>query len=180
VPGHMGDSFGTGIPGVMSTPVYGENLAVIHVAPLEQSRMAKEVARLQSASGWRSAVCCPSDVPQLDLELIDVLVLWGIEAGRARAFLAGRRPTVMILGPEEARRILSRPTRWMRESRQVHNTNLLLLPAEIAERYARWGPPAPLAHRPDGLPEVGAVTLLSAWMARAYAFGKRSDTVRPD
>jgi hypothetical protein len=180
VPWAVDEGSDRGIPGIMSTPVYGEDLSVVHVAPRGPGGVATVVANVQAAAGWRSAVYRPSNVPGLNLDVVDVVVLWGMQAGRVRRFVAGRRPTVMVLGTEEARRILSQPIRWLAESCQARNTNLLLLPAEIAERYARWGPPVPLAHRPDGLPEVGAVTMLSAWTARAYAFGRRHDAGSKD
>ncbi|MGY1749234.1 hypothetical protein [Modestobacter sp. SYSU DS0511] len=155
---------------ILATPVYGEALTVLHVAPGAAAPLAAEVARAQSAAGWTAAL---TDRPADDA---DTAVLWGLAAGAARDELAGRRPTVVVLDAADVRTVLTRPAAWARELRRTAATSLLLLPAELAERYTRWGPPVPLAHRPAGLPAEAAVTVLSAWVARAHAFGRRAET----
>ncbi|MQA34000.1 hypothetical protein [Modestobacter roseus] len=150
---------------ILATPVYGEALTVAHVATGAAAPLAAEVARLQSAAGW--TVTDGADDA-------DTVVLWGLTAGAARDELAGRRPTVVVLDAADVRTVLTRPTAWARELRRSAATSLLLLPAELAERWTRWGPPVPLAHRPAGLPDEAAVTVLSAWVARAHAYGRRA------
>jgi hypothetical protein len=168
------------VAGILSTPVYGEPLAVLHVAPTGRlADLAAEVAAVQTAAGWRSTVLVPDELDD-DAGAVDAAVLWGPHAGRSRAVLAGRRPTVVVLEAADVRAVLTRPARWLAELRHARHTNLLLLPAGLAERYTRWGPPVPLAHRPEGLPETAAVTVLSAWVARAYAFGRRYEPARDD
>ena len=158
------------LSGVLSTPVYAEPLTVRHVAAGDAATVAAAVARAQSAEGWTATVSPPGDRTALDSG--DVVVLWGLAAGSARTELAGRRTTVLVLDEADVRSVLTRPARWVREARAARDTNLLLLPAGLAERYTRFGPPVPLAHRPAGLPDADAVTLLSAWVARAYAYGR--------
>lgn len=170
-----------GVASILSTPVYGEALTVVHVAPQgPRAVLAAAVASVQAREGWRSTARRPNELTADALELADAVVLWGREAGECRAFVGGRRPTVVMFEAADVRPILTRPTRWWAELRSAPDTNLLLVPSGIADRYTRWGPPVPLAHRPDGLPEAAAVTVLSAWVARAYAFGRRpSSNDRP-
>jgi hypothetical protein len=176
VPAPDDDGESSAVAGVLSTPVYGERLCVLHAAPDGPlTELASAVARAQSAAGWRSTVAGPV-VPARSLDGVDVLVLWGATAGGLRSTLSGRLPTtVVVFDRADVRAALTRPARWLAELRRAPHTNLVLVPAETAERYTRWGPPVPLAHRPDGLPDAAALTMLSAWIARAYAYGRRRD-----
>ncbi|MCZ2817375.1 hypothetical protein [Modestobacter sp. VKM Ac-2984] len=158
---------------ILSTPVYGEPLGVLHVAGPAELVTARAVAGVQTAAGWRTGVLAPDALPEAVLDDVDVVVLWGRRAAAGRDVVAGRRATVVVLDARDVRAVLTSPLRWARELRRTARTNLLLVPAGLAERYTRWGPPVPLAHRPEGLPEQAAVTVLSAWTARAHAFGAR-------
>lgn len=158
---------------ILSTPVFGEVLGVLHVAGPAELATARATAAAQTAAGWRTGVLEPAALPEAALDDVDVVVLWGRRAAAGRDVVAGRRATVVVLGARDVRAVLSSPLRWARELRRTPRTNLLLVPAGLAERYTRWGPPVPLAHRPEGLPERDAVTVLSAWTARAHAFGAR-------
>ncbi|WP_222192781.1 hypothetical protein [Modestobacter italicus] len=160
------------VSGVLSTPVYAETLTVVHVAAGADAPTATATAAVQTAAGWHARVHPPAELAGVDLSYVDVVVLWGAAAA-GRDVVAGRRPTVVVLDAAEVRAVLTRPARWAAELRRAADTNLLLVPAGLAERYTRWGPPVPLAHRPEGLPGDDAVTVLSAWTARAYAFGRR-------
>jgi hypothetical protein len=161
------------VNGILSTPVYGETLTVRHVAAGAELADARAAAAVQTAAGWHSTAHEPAELPGLDLTGVDTVVLWGAEAATGRDVVAGRRATVVVLGAADVRAVLTRPARWAAELRRSGDTNLLLVPAELAERYTRWGPPVPLAHRPAQLPAEDAVTVLSAWTARAYAYGRR-------
>ena len=161
------------VSGILSTPVHAETLTVRHVAAGPERETARATAAAQTAAGWRSTVHEVAELPGLDLDGVDVVVLWGAQAAAGRDVVAGRRSTVVVLGAGDVRAVLTRPARWLAELRRAADTNLLLVPAALAERYTRWGPPVPLAHRPEGLPGEDAVTVLSAWTARAYAFGRR-------
>ena len=161
------------VSGILSTPVYAETLTVLHVADGAQAQTAVATAAVQTAAGWHTRVHAPAELAGADLADVDVVVLWGLSAGEGRDVVAGRRPTVVVLDAGDVSSVLRRPDRWARELRRAAHTNLLLVPAGLAERYTRWGPPVPLAHRPEGLPGEDAVTVLSAWVARAYAFGRR-------
>ena len=161
------------VNGILSTPVYAEVLTVRHVATGAELETARAVAAVQSGAGWHSTAHELTELPGLGLDDVDAVVLWGADAAAGRDVLAGRRATVVVLGAADVRAVLTRPARWAAELRRSADTNLLLLPAGLAERYTRWGPPVPLAHRPEQLPGEDAVTVLSAWTARAYAFGRR-------
>ena len=164
------------VNGILSTPVYGETLTVRHVAAGPELATARAVAAVQTAAGWHSTAHEVAELPALALDDVDAVVLWGADAAAGRDVVAGRRSTVVVLGATDTRAVLTRPARWVAELRRSADTNLLLVPAELAERYTRWGPPVPLAHRPGQLPGEDAVTVLSAWTARAYAFGRRPAT----
>lgn len=161
------------VSGILSTPVYGEVLTVVHVATGAELVTARAAAAVQTAAGWNSTAHEVADLPGLALDDADAVVLWGAGAAAGRDVVAGRRATVVVLDAADVRAVLTRPARWAAELRRAADTNLLLVPAGLAERYTRWGPPVPLAHRPEGLPGDDAVTVLSAWTARAYAFGRR-------
>ena len=154
---------------VLSTPVYGEPLTVRHVAAAATGGVAADVARVQSAAGWTATVH-PLTAPPAGPA--DAVVLWGLAAGALRGQLPGGVPVVLVLDEADVRTVLTRPARWVAEARAARSTNLLLLPEQLAERWTRFGPPVPLASRPVGLPDAGAVELLSAWVARAYAYGR--------
>jgi hypothetical protein len=172
VPGAEGTQDGR-LTDVLSTPVYGETLTVLHVAPAGGADQVATVAATQSAAGWSSTVVDAAALAASPLEGVDVVVLWGLTAAESRDAVAGRTPTVVVFDEDDVRRVLRRPDRWVREFRRTPHTNLLLVPAGLAERYTRTGPPVPLAHRPADLPAAAAVELLSGWLARAYAYGRR-------
>ena len=161
------------VSGILSTPVYAETLTVRHVAAGADRETARATAAVQTAAGWHSTAHEVAELSGLDLDGVDVVVLWGAEAAAGRDVVAGRRATVVVLGAGDVHAVLTRPARWLAELRRAADTNLLLVPAALAERFTRWGPPVPLAHRPEQLPAEDAVTVLSAWTARAYAFGRR-------
>ncbi|GHE11795.1 hypothetical protein [Klenkia taihuensis] len=141
-------------PELLSTPVYAESLRVRHVAHGRLAGTARAVARHQAAAGWTADLGEAAEC--------DVLVFWG-RVPRATD-IVGAGSVVVVL--DEA----AGPA-WLATRRSLRGVNVVLLPPRQLQRWLRWGPVVPLAPLPAHLADAVGAGQMSAWIARAYAFG---------
>ncbi|OLT14827.1 hypothetical protein BJF78_17465 [Pseudonocardia sp. CNS-139] len=144
---------------------YRAPLRVLHVvAPGDATTTAavEELVRAHRQQGWKTDVA--ADLDPAGTGEFDVVALHGTAAGRLRAQLRGRVPTVVFAGTSGPRG----PAAVLREARLARWTNALVLPAGADRRWDRV--PAPLTRlRAAGL--AADPDDVAAILVRARAWG---------
>jgi glycosyltransferase involved in cell wall biosynthesis len=140
---------------------YRAGLRVLHVvAPGDRSAAtaAGALAAAHRAKGWQVEVATdlPTDVPDTD-----VVALHGPAAGRLRARLRGRVPTVVFADAAGPRT----PAAALRELRLARWTNALVLPAGASRRWNAVHAPPTRVGAPADPDDLAAV------LVRARAWG---------
>lgn len=155
---------------------YRAPVHVRHLLAAGDEEAAREASRLASAHrdrGWRVEIETLDEPARATGRVHrpgpseDVVVLHGLSAGRARRWIRGSVPTVVLAGSRPPRT----PLGWAREARLARFTNVLALPADAGPGWTRVH--APVTRIPTtGLDADEA----AAVFVRALAWGVQPTT----